>query len=386
MGNTFFSSQKKVGILGGGQLGKMLVQSAATLDIYTKVLDPDLEAPARCLCSEFQQGNLQDFDTVYNFGKDCAVLTIEIEHVNVDALKRLQEEGAVVHPNPASLEIIKDKGLQKIFFRSNDLPTSDFHFYGSKEEILSALANGSLLLPFVQKSRTDGYDGRGVLVVSKESDLQQLMDVPCIVEDKIQVQTEIAIIAARNLNGEICCYDAVLMEFVEGINMLDFLQYPYRSNEHIVHQAKEIASCLIDKLSICGLLAVEFFVDVNNQLFINEVAPRPHNSGHQTIESSETSQYEQHLRGILNLPLGSVDVKIPSVMVNLLGADGYTGFAEYKNIETCMATAGVHVHIYGKKMTKPFRKMGHVTVTNSNIEEAKKIAIWVKQNLQVQSL
>ena len=386
MNSSFFSTQKKLGILGGGQLGKMLLQCTRTWDIYTKVLDPDKEAPSRLACNEFQVGSLQDFETVYQFGKDCDIVTIEIEHVNVEALKKLKEEGILVHPDPHALEIINDKGLQKMFFKANDLPTSDFTFFENKNDVLVSLEQGDITYPFVQKSRKDGYDGRGVCIVNSEKDHAGLMDTSCLVEDKVDLKMEIAIIASRNEQGQIICFDAVAMDFVEGANMLDLLLYPVEIDSLLLAKAKQIASTLITKLNICGLLAVEFFIDKNDHLFINEIAPRPHNSGHQTIESSETSQYEQHIRGILNLPLGSVKVKKPSAMVNLLGAEGYTGNVYYENIEECMSHAGVHVHIYGKKQTKPFRKMGHVTITHSSLDEAKKIAQWVKQTLIVKSL
>ena len=386
MNKNFFSTQKKLGILGGGQLGKMLLQTTRTWDIYTKVLDPDIEAPARLSCNEFQVGSLMDYDTVFNFGKDCDVVTIEIEHVNVHALQALKKQGVTVHPDPNALEIINDKGLQKMFFKANDLPTSDFMFFENKDDVIKSLNQGVISLPFVQKSRKDGYDGRGVQIVNIAADTERLLNGSCLVEDKVDLKMEIAIIASRNIQGEVACYDAVAMDFVEGANMLDLLLYPVAIDATLVSKAKDIASELIQKLNICGLLAVEFFIDKKDTIYINEIAPRPHNSGHQTIESSETSQYEQHLRGILDLPLGSTNVTIPSVMVNLLGAEGYSGNVYYEHIEKCMATEGVHVHIYGKKQTRPFRKMGHVTVTNKSLDEAKKIAQWVKQTLIVKSL
>ena len=386
MNKSFFSTQKKLGILGGGQLGKMLLQTTRTWDIYTKVLDPDNEAPARLACNEFHVGSLMDYDTVFNFGKDCDVVTIEIEHVNVHALQALKKQGVTVHPDPNALEIINDKGLQKMFFKANDLPTSDFMFFENKDDVIKSLNQGDISLPFVQKSRKDGYDGRGVQIVNIAADTERLLNGSCLVEDKVDLKMEIAIIASRNIQGEVACYDAVAMDFVEGANMLDLLLYPVAIDATLVSKAKDIASELIQKLNICGLLAVEFFIDKKDTIYINEIAPRPHNSGHQTIESSETSQYEQHLRGILDLPLGSTNVTIPSVMVNLLGAEGYSGNVYYEHIEKCMATEGVHVHIYGKKQTRPFRKMGHVTVTNKSLDEAKKIAQWVKQTLIVKSL
>lgn len=386
MSSSFFLNQKTLGILGGGQLAKMLLQCANTWNIYTKVLASDEKHPLSLACNEFQLGDLQDYDTVYNFGKSCDVLTIEIEHVNVEALHQLKKDGVIVHPDPKALEIIKDKGLQKLFFKANELPTSDFALYENKSEVLLAIEQGKIKFPFVQKSRKDGYDGKGVLIVNSMNDTEDMLSTPCLVEDKVDVKIEVAVIAARNEQGQIVCYDAVAMDFVEGANMLDLLSYPVDIDNVIIEKAKQIAWTLIEKLNICGLLVVEFFIDKNYNILINEIAPRPHNSGHQTIESSETSQYEQHLRGILNFPLGSTKVKIPSVMINLLGSEGYTGDAYYENIEECMAHEGVHVHIYGKKQTKPFRKMGHVTVTNSSLKKAKKIAQWVKQTLKVKSL
>jgi 5-(carboxyamino)imidazole ribonucleotide synthase len=382
---SFFSGKKKLGIVGGGQLGKMLLQCTNVWDIYTKVLDPDHEAASRFTCNEFVLGSLQDFDTVYNFGKNCDVLTIEIENVNVEALKKLESEGVTVHPKPSSLETIQDKGLQKMFFKVNELPTADFVLFENKQEVLDAIANETIQIPFVQKTRKAGYDGRGVNIIKDETDLHKLFDVPSLVEDKVNLYHEIAVIAARNADGEVSTFDAVLMDFHEEANMLDLLLYPAPLEENLITQAKEMAESLIDKLQICGLLAVEFLIDLDKKIWINEVAPRPHNSGHQTIESAYTSQYEQHIRGILNLPLGSTHLILPSAMVNLLGAEGFNGDVRYEGIEQCMAQEGVSVHIYGKKKTKPFRKMGHVTVTNQDLNEAKNTAQWVRQTLQVKS-
>lgn len=386
MSQSFFSTKKKLGILGGGQLGKMLLQCTQPWDVYTKVLDPDAEAPSRIGCNEFVQGSLMDYNTVYQFGQDCDVITIEIEHVNTDALIKLKQEGKEVHPNPESLKQIQDKGLQKMFFRLNELPTSDFALYANTKEILEAIEKELIKFPFVQKTRTAGYDGKGVSIIRSESDLHKLMEMPSLVEDCVDVKSEIAVIACRNMHGEIKCFDPVAMDFHEEANMLDLLLYPAPISLEKTEEAMQIAISLIEKFDICGLLAVEFLIDQQDKIFINEVAPRPHNSGHQTIESSQSSQYEQHLRGILNLPLGSTSVTVPSAMVNLLGAEGFTGNVDYNGILDCIGHEGVHIHIYGKKTTKPFRKMGHVTVTNPSLEKAKTIAQWVKQNIQVQSL
>ncbi|MBL7765512.1 MAG: 5-(carboxyamino)imidazole ribonucleotide synthase [Chitinophagaceae bacterium] len=382
---TFFSTPHKLGILGGGQLGKMILRHTLQWDIYTKILDPDAEAPCRHACHEFVQGDLQDYDTVYNFGKDCTVLTIEIEHVNTEALRQLKAEGVIVHPDPEALATIQDKGLQKIFYTSMDLPTTNFSLHDGRESILDGLKNGIIHYPFVQKTRKAGYDGKGVSIIRSADDLDKLMPMESLVEDMVDMETEIAVIVARNAQGEIVCYDPVSMDFHAEANLLDLLLYPAPVDEKMAEHAKRISRLLIEALNICGLLAVEFLIGKDGQLWINEVAPRPHNSGHQTIESSMTSQYEQHLRGILNLPMGSTAMISPSAMVNLLGAEGHQGDVVYEGLEECLADANVHIHIYGKKKTKPFRKMGHVTVTAASLEEAKNKAIWIKEKLQVRS-
>ncbi|HMN32845.1 MAG TPA: 5-(carboxyamino)imidazole ribonucleotide synthase [Chitinophagaceae bacterium] len=386
MEKTFFSGQKKLGIIGGGQLGKMLLSTANQWDIYTKVLDPDSQAPARNTCNEFVQGSLLDFDNVYQFGKDCDVLTIEIEHVNTAALKKLEQEGKIVHPNPSSLETIQDKGTQKQFFEKHHLPTSNFQIFQNKQEIIDKINQGTLPFPFVQKTRKAGYDGRGVQIIHSIQEIDKLFEQESLIEDKVDILYEIAIICVRNKQGDIECFDPVLMDFHEEANMLDLLLYPAPIELFLIEKAKDLAKKLIELLDISGLLAVEFLIDTNQQIFINEVAPRPHNSGHQTIESCISSQYEQHIRGILNLPLGSTQLIVPSAMVNLLGAKGFSGNVYYEGIENCLSQEGIHIHIYGKKQTKPFRKMGHVTVTNKDIQQAKNTAIWVRQNLIVKSL
>lgn len=384
--SLFFSGKTKLGILGGGQLGKMLLECTRRWDIYTKILDPDPQAPCRISCNEFVQGSLLDYDTVMQFGLDCDVITIEIEHVNTEALQALQEMGKIVHPNPKSLALIQDKGLQKAFYKSLNLPTSDFALYENKAEILSAIHTGLIKFPFVQKSRKAGYDGKGVALIKSDNDIALLMDTPSVIEDMVSLSNELAVIAVRNASGEIRCFDAVSMDFHPGANLLDLLLYPAPISNIMQQEAAQIAERLIEKLNICGLLAVEFLVDQQQQLWINEVAPRPHNSGHQTIESAQSSQYEQHLRGILNLPLGSTQLISPSAMANLLGEESFQGPVHYEGLTECLSKEGVYVHLYGKKTTKPFRKMGHVTVTHSSLDEAKKIAQWVKQTIKVKSL
>ena len=380
-----FSQKKKLGIVGGGQLGKMLLTKSNQWDVYTKVLDPSENAPSRTSCTEFVQGSLTDFDTVYEFGKDCDFLTIEIENVNTEALQKLEDEGKIVHPRPAAIARIKDKGLQKQFYAEHKFPTSPFQLFEDKADILKGLNAGRIKLPFVQKSRTDGYDGRGVFVVKDENDLEDLMDVPSMVEEMVDIKEEISVIVARNSNGQVVSYKPTAMIVNHEANLLDVLLFPADLDTYLQDKARRMAEELIEKMDICGLLAVEFFISQDDDLIINEVAPRPHNSGHQTIESCSTSQYEQHLRGVLNLPLGDTNAHLSSAMVNLLGAPNHKGDVVYEGLNEVLEKEGIHIHIYGKKQTKPFRKMGHITVTNNNLEQAKKIALWVKERVQVKS-
>lgn len=380
-----FSQKKKLGIVGGGQLGKMLLAKTNQWDVYTKVLDPSENAPSRSSCNEFVQGSLTDYDTVYAFGQDCDYITIEIENVNTDALQKLEDEGKIIHPRPAAMALIKDKGLQKEFYAAHKFPTAPFALYQDKEAILKGFQQGKISIPFVQKSRTDGYDGKGVYVVEKEADLEGLMDVPSVIENKVAIREEISVIAARNSRGEVRSYKPTKMVVNHQANLLDVLLFPGDIDNYMIEKAQRTAEELINKMDVCGLLAVEFFITDEDDLMINEVAPRPHNSGHQTIESCSTSQFEQHLRGVLNLPLGQTTIHLSSAMVNLLGAPGFAGDVVYDGLEEVLTKEGVHIHIYGKKQTKPFRKMGHITVTNQNLEQAKKIALWVKEQVQVRS-
>ncbi|MBU3676675.1 MAG: 5-(carboxyamino)imidazole ribonucleotide synthase [Chitinophagaceae bacterium] len=385
MSLSFFSGPAILGILGGGQLGKMLLQAGHPWDLQTRVLDPDPEAPCKNLCHYFEVGSLLDYNTVYQFGKACDVLTIEIEHVNTDALRQLKKEGVVVHPDPEALGTIQDKGKQKIFFKHLGIPTSDFSLFQEKEHLYDALRNKIIKYPFVQKTRTAGYDGKGVSIIFSENDLPKLLEGPCIIEDYVPLQGELAVIVARNEQGETVAYDPVSMDFHAEANLLDLLLYPAPVSVELAAQAEQYARAIIESFGICGVLAVEFLIDQQGKIWVNEVAPRPHNSGHQTIESSVTSQYQQHLRGILNLPLGSTRITVPSAMVNILGDEGHQGPVLYEGLNTCLEQPGIHIHLYGKKITKPFRKMGHVTVTHPDLEQAKQTAQWVKQTIHVQS-
>jgi len=365
--------------LGGGQLGKMLLAETQKFDIYTSILDPSSEAPCAQICNEFHQGSLMDFDTVYNFGKKVDLLTIEIEHVNIEALIKLEKEGLEIFPQPSVLQIIQHKGKQKDFFVRNNIPTSKHKIFSS----VKALKNESLTFPFVWKSAQFGYDGTGVKMVRNQNDIDLLPENECIVEELIPFKNELAVIVARNKNGEIKTYPVVEMEFHPEANQVEYVICPARISDEVAEKAKNIALKVAKAFEHVGLLAVEMFQTENDEILVNEVAPRTHNSGHYSIEASYTSQFEQHLRSILNLPLGNTDSKVAGIMVNLVGEEGFSGDVIYENIEEILKMKGVTPHIYGKKQTRPFRKMGHVTIVNNNLTEARKIAEEVKNTIKV---
>ena len=379
----YFSSKHKLGILGGGQLGKMMLYNTRKFDINTSVMDPNNEAPSRLACNHFVQGDLMDFETVFNFGKKVDTLTIEIENVNVEALKALEKEGVKVYPDSNTLATIQNKAEQKRFYTKHQLPTAAFKAYNNKSTLEKTVSENVQSLPFVWKSARFGYDGNGVKIIRKHSDLDQLPNGECIAEDLIPFKNELAVIVAGNPKGQVKSYPVVEMEFHPEANQVEYVLCPARIPESVAKKATDIALKTAAAFQHVGLLAVEMFLTQNDNILINEVAPRPHNSGHQTIEASQTSQFEQHLRATLNLPLGSTKNKACGVMVNLVGAEGHQGAVVYKNIEAIMALEGVTPHIYGKKMTRPFRKMGHVTIVNSSIEKARKIAQKVKESINV---
>ncbi len=359
---------KKIGILGGGQLGKMLIQAGINWHLPIYILEKEANAPAIPYATHYVKGDFSNYEDVYDFGKKVDILTIEIEHVNIAALQQLKAEGKTVHPAPEKLAIIKDKGLQKLFYQQHALPTAEFQLFDSKAAIELALKNGTLHYPFVQKTRTEGYDGRGVAIIRSAKD--KLLDAASVVERMIDMEQELAVIVARNERGQVSAFPIVEMAFNPIANLVEYLVCPARVAESIAQQATALAISTIEAFEICGLLAVEMFLTKSGKLLINEVAPRPHNSGHSTIEGCYTSQYEQHLRAILNLPLGSTQIKQPSVMLNLLGEQGYKGSVYYEGLDQCLAMQGVYVHLYGKMQTRPFRKMGHLTITDPKIEIA----------------
>ena len=380
---NYFSSDFKLGILGGGQLGKMMLYDARKFDIQTYILDPSNEAPCKIGCNHFTQGNLMDFETVYQFGKKVDVLTFEIEHVNVEALEKLESEGVKVYPSAQTLKQIQNKGIQKEFYQQKNLPTAPFKKFDSLSELETAINNQSVALPFVWKSTCFGYDGNGVKIIRQIADLQNLPTGECIAENLVPFKNELAVIVVRNPKGAIKTYPVVEMEFHPEANQVEYVICPARIDAKIAEKARAIALKTSEAFEHVGLLAVEMFQTHDDEILINEVAPRPHNSGHYSIEASYTSQFENHLRAILNLPLGNTDSKVAGIMVNLVGSEGYSGKVIYENMETILGWNGVTPHIYGKKETRPFRKMGHVTIVNENIDEARRIAQEVKNTIKV---
>lgn len=380
---NYFSSDFKLGILGGGQLGKMLLAETRKFDIQTYVLDLHIDAPSRLGASKFVQGDLMDFETVYNFGKLVNLLTIEIENVNLDALEKLEDEGLAVYPSSRTLKLIQNKSVQKKFYADHNIPTSNFKNFKNYGDLLKACNDGAVALPFVWKSAQFGYDGNGVQIVRLMTDLTKLPDVACIAEDLVAFKTELAVIVARNVSGEIKTYPVVEMEFHPDANQVEYVICPARIDDKIAKKAQGIALQVSHKFNHVGLLAVEMFLTQTDEILVNEVAPRPHNSGHHTIEASYTSQFENHLRAILDLPLGKTDNKVAGIMVNLVGEEGFSGSVIYQNIEKIMAINGVTTHIYGKKETRPFRKMGHVTIVHEDRTEARRIAEIVKNTIRV---
>ena len=380
---SYFSTDFTLGILGGGQLGKMLLTETLKYDIRTIVLDPSAEAPARFGCHTFFQGDLMDYDTVYQFGKQADLVTFEIENVNVDALERLESEGIKVYPTPKSLRIIQDKGAQKAFYKAHGIPTAPFEPFPSPALLATAVAEGRWTYPFVWKSTRFGYDGNGVKIVRNPQDLHALPEGPCIAELCADIDKELAVIVARSPKGEVATYPVVEMEFHPEANQVEYVLCPARITEPISDQARKIALQVAEAFGSIGLLAVELFLTKEGEIWVNEVAPRPHNSGHYSIEASYTSQFEQHLRAILNLPLGSTESKVAGIMVNLVGAEGYAGDVIYEHIEDVLSLQGVTPHIYGKRQTRPFRKMGHITITHPDIEQARSLAQKVKETIKV---
>lgn len=373
------SNHSVLGILGGGQLGRMLLQKAIDWNISSLVVDGDKDAPCRYLTEYFINRPYSDYDAVLEAGSRCTHLTIEIEHVNTDALFQLEKKGVRIFPQPRVLSIIQDKGLQKKFYADNNLPTSSFMLIDSRADLLKA----ELKFPFILKLRRHGYDGKGVMKINTAADLENAFDAPAVAEEWADIEKEISVIGARNADGQIALYPPVEMVFNAKANLVDYLFSPADISEEQWNTALALARKVIDCFQLTGLMAVEMFLTKNGRLLVNEVAPRPHNSGHHTIEANVTSQYEQLLRTIFNLPLGSTDIISPAAMINLLGEEGFSGPALYSGLDEALKFTGVYVHLYGKKTTRPLRKMGHVTVTAPTTGEALRKAQKIKSILKV---
>ncbi|HTN21335.1 MAG TPA: 5-(carboxyamino)imidazole ribonucleotide synthase [Pelobium sp.] len=374
-------SQTRLGILGGGQLGRMLIQETINYNISVSILDPDADAPCKNICDYFEVGSLSDYETVYNFGKNLDLITIEIEKVNIEALEELEKNGVTVYPQPRIIRLIQDKGLQKQFFKENNIPTSAFQLFSSKEQ----LAQANLPFPFIQKLRKDGYDGKGVKKIANTKDLDEAFNQPSLAESLVDFEKEIAVIVARNADGEMKTFPMVEMDFNPEANLVEFLISPSTYSFEIQQKAEDIAKNIASGLSMVGILAVEMFLTKDHQILVNELAPRPHNSGHQTIEGNYTSQFDQHIKAIFNLPLGSTKAVANAIMLNLLGENGHNGVAVYEGLEEILKHEGVYVHLYGKKYTKPFRKMGHVTIVDEDRQRAIEKAKFIKETIKVKA-
>ncbi|EOZ92039.1 Phosphoribosylaminoimidazole carboxylase ATPase subunit [Indibacter alkaliphilus LW1] len=373
--------QKTLGILGGGQLGRMVIQSAISYNIDIHILDPDANAPCKSICQAFTQGSLTDFETVYNFGKNCDVLTIEIENVNTEALEKLAQEGKEVYPQPHIIKLIQDKRTQKAFYKEQGIPTADFILTENKEEVFAQKD----FLPAVNKLGKEGYDGRGVQLLRTEDELEKAFDAPGLLEKLIDFDQEIAVIVSKNNKGDLKAFPAVACAFHPTANLVEFLFAPAGISESLEKRAQEIALEVIQKLDMVGILAVEMFVTKQGEILVNEIAPRPHNSGHHTIEANITSQFEQHLRSVMGMPLGDCSLRTPAAMVNLLGEDGFNGDAYVEGLDEAMKEKGVYIHMYGKKITKPFRKMGHATILDENVDRLKERALRIKSLIKIKA-
>lgn len=376
--NNTYSTNLKVGVLGGGQLGRMLIQSAIDIGLDLHIMD-EAGSPCALHAAFYTVGDIRNYADVIRFGKDLDVLTIEIENVNIEALEQLEKDGVKVFPQPRVIRLIQDKGLQKQFYEKIGVPTAPYLLLESELELPSNIS----FLPAMQKLRKGGYDGKGVQSLQHETDLSKAFTAPSVLEKFVNLKKELSVIIARNEKNETLCFPMVEQQFNNEANLVEFLFSPAEATDYIKKQAEEIAQKIIEELDMTGILAVEFFLDQNDQLFVNEIAPRPHNSGHQTIEGNYTSQFGQHLRAICGLSLGSTTIIQPSVMINLLGEKNSTGMAQYEGLNEIMSWPGVYPHIYGKAFSKPFRKMGHVTVIHPELNKAKDLALKVKKTIKV---
>ncbi len=384
--SQFISSRdKKIGIIAGGQLGKLLCLSASNLDVEVSVMDGSENAPAKAVCQNFVLGNYANYEDVYRFGKTVDLLTLELEHVNIDALLKLKQEGLTIFPDPEILKTIQDKGLQKAFFKAKNLPSSSFQLVKNKAELEALIDKGIIDFPFVQKSRKGGYDGKGVALIKNRLQLSQAFDTASVIEQNVEIEKELSVILCRDQQKNIQYFEPVEMVFNADGNLVEKLISPAQISDEIKKQSIELSKQIMECFDLVGLLAVELFLTKQGTLLINEVAPRPHNSGHHTIEANLYSQYDLQMRAVLNLPLPQTKERSAAVMLNILGADQRQGHVEYKNIDKCIALQGVYFHIYGKKITKPFRKMGHITILDDQLENALEKADYIQKHLIVEA-
>ena len=374
--------EKKLGIIGGGQLGKMLLSECNKMNIHTSVLDTNENSPCKNLSNKFYCGDFNDFDTVYSFGKDCDLITFEIEHINVDALESLEKIGKAVYPKSKTLRIIQDKNSQKSFFKKNNIPTSNFKYFKSFDELKRSIENNKVKFPCVWKKTKFGYDGFGVKILNSIDDINNLPNSEMIIEDYIPFEKELSVIVARNVKGDIKCYRTVEMEFNNISNQVEFVISPGNISEEIDNEAQKLAIKLSESLDCVGLLAVEMFMS-KNKILVNEVAPRPHNSGHFSIEACESSQFQQHIRAIFNLDLGETKHSGSAIMLNLVGGKGFKGKVYYENLDEVFKEKSANLHIYGKEETRANRKMGHVTIICDKFEEAYEKAKTLKETIKI---
>ena len=375
---------RKLGIIGGGQLGKMLLSECNKMNIHTSVLDPNKNSPCKHLSNKFYCGDFNDFNTVYNFGKDCDLITFEIEHINVDALESLEKIGKVVYPKPKTLRIVQDKNLQKSFFKKNKIPTSNFKYFKSLDDLKKSIEDNEIKFPCVWKKTKFGYDGFGVKILNSISDINNLPNYQMIIEDYIPFEKELSVIVARNAKGNIKCYRTVEMEFNKTSNQVEFVISPANISQEIDNKAQKLAVKLSESLDCIGLLAVEMFMS-KNEILVNELAPRPHNSGHFSIEACESSQFQQHIRAIFNLDLGETKHSGSAIMLNLVGDEGFKGKVHFENLNDVFKGKSANLHIYGKEETRPNRKMGHVTIICDKFEEAYEKAKILKETIKIKT-
>ncbi len=371
----------KIGILGGGQLGRMLLQAAANYDVETHILENDEHCPAAHLCRYFTKGSIRDFETVYSFGKGLDAITIEIENVNIEALEKLEADGVKVYPSTSVLRIITNKIKQKQYYAEHSIPTAAFAVLQSKSEI----ALHPQLIPGVQKLATGGYDGKGVQIIEKLSETENAFDAPSILEKKVAIKKELAVIIAVDQNGKPAIYPPVEMVFNKDFNLLDYQLCPAGITDKVLWKAEAIAMTVVRNFNSAGLFAVELFVDAADNVFVNEIAPRVHNSGHHTIEAHYSSQFDMLWRVMLGYPLGNTKHILPSIMVNVIGGEGHSGKVQYEGLKEVLQIDNAFLHLYGKAETRPGRKMGHVTILSSERQDLIHKANKIKQVLFVQA-